>query len=237
MLSKKDLLNFHKTFNYQETNDLKYFTLGSLMNLRQVKLNYGFLKAAVAFWDKDNHVFRFRDRELCATVEEFSAILGISRICKPAEPALPKKLTAMYEEKMGINDWSIKEILFGEKIHLPSLLTYLQGLGKGFPASEHKVLGFVVCLLGVMLLRGDVSLMVSAMLLKVAGEVREGLSTVHLVVAETIISLDRMKTTPDEEFSDSPFRLQVNSSVIFFFLGWRLNLTDLGASSLFCSVF
>ena len=55
--------------------DLKQ--LSALRYLHRVQGDFSFLKAAVSFWDPQNHVFNFNGHELCPLPEEWSAILRI----------------------------------------------------------------------------------------------------------------------------------------------------------------
>ena len=57
------------------SSDLKPFS--ALRYLHRVQIDFSLLKAAASFWDPQNHIFNFNDRELCPMPEEFSAILGI----------------------------------------------------------------------------------------------------------------------------------------------------------------
>ncbi|KAK9984291.1 hypothetical protein SO802_033816 [Lithocarpus litseifolius] len=65
----------HRFFSSQEGNT-KAFKLEGIKALRNVKIKWDLLHAAVKFWDLEDHVFRFNTAELCLTIEEFSTILG-----------------------------------------------------------------------------------------------------------------------------------------------------------------
>ena len=43
--------------------------------MRNVRIKWDFFRAAVKFWDPENHVFRFKTAKFCLTIEEFSTIL------------------------------------------------------------------------------------------------------------------------------------------------------------------
>ncbi|KAL0001378.1 hypothetical protein SO802_015159 [Lithocarpus litseifolius] len=70
--------------NYSEFIQLhlQAYKLEGIKALSNVKIKWDlFLRAAMKFWDFEDHMFRFNTVELYSTIEEFSAILG----CDPSK--------------------------------------------------------------------------------------------------------------------------------------------------------
>ncbi|KAI8535298.1 hypothetical protein RHMOL_Rhmol10G0163100 [Rhododendron molle] len=66
------------SFNSLDRLHFKSFGMDFLFSLRQIPVNFSFLRAATSLWDPAFHVFRFRREELCPTIKEFVAIIGHS---------------------------------------------------------------------------------------------------------------------------------------------------------------
>ena len=75
--TKPLIQSFINTLTNEDWLHLKRYNLHHLKFFLNLKLDYNFLYSALNFWDLTLHVFRFREMELCPTIEEFSAILGI----------------------------------------------------------------------------------------------------------------------------------------------------------------
>ena len=64
-----------RSFDFSTKTNFTTYKLEGIKALRNVKINWDFLRAAVKFWDPEDHVFRFNTVELCLSIEEFFAIL------------------------------------------------------------------------------------------------------------------------------------------------------------------
>ena len=80
--------NIKNTLTNEDWLHLKRYNLHHLKFFLNLKLDYIFLHGALTFWHPTLHVFRFREIELCLTLEELSAILGI-KISPQQEMAIP----------------------------------------------------------------------------------------------------------------------------------------------------
>ena len=69
--------SFINTLTNEDWLHLKRYNLHHLKFFLNLKLDYDFLNGALTFWNPTLHVFRFKEMELCPTMEEFSVILGI----------------------------------------------------------------------------------------------------------------------------------------------------------------
>ena len=71
----RDINGWIRSFDFSTKTNFTTFKLERIKALRNVKIKWDFLCAAVKFWDLEDHVFRFNTAELCPTIEEFSTIL------------------------------------------------------------------------------------------------------------------------------------------------------------------
>ena len=71
-----DINRWVRNFDFNTKTNFTAYKLEGIKALRNVKIKWDFLHAAVKFWDPEDHVFQFNTAELCLTIEEFSAILG-----------------------------------------------------------------------------------------------------------------------------------------------------------------
>ena len=71
-----DINRWVRSFDFSTKTNFTAYKLEGIKALRNVKIKWDFLRAAVKFWDPKDHVFRFNTAKLCPTIEEFFAILG-----------------------------------------------------------------------------------------------------------------------------------------------------------------
>ena len=64
------------SFDFSTKTNFTPYKLEGIKALRNVKIKWDFLHAAMKFWDPEDHVFQFKTVELCLTIEDFFAILG-----------------------------------------------------------------------------------------------------------------------------------------------------------------
>ena len=71
-----DINRWVHSFDFSTKINFTTYKLEGIKALRNVKIKWDFLYAAVKFLDPEDHVFRFKTAKLCPTIEEFSFILG-----------------------------------------------------------------------------------------------------------------------------------------------------------------
>ena len=71
-----DINRWVRSFDFFTKTNFTAYKLEGIKALRNVKIKWNFLRAAVKFWDPEDNVFWFKTTELYPTIEEFSAILG-----------------------------------------------------------------------------------------------------------------------------------------------------------------
>ena len=69
-----DINRWVHSFDFSTKTNFTAYKLNGIKALRNVKVKWDFLHAAVKFWDTEEHVFQFKTAKLCPTIEEFSAI-------------------------------------------------------------------------------------------------------------------------------------------------------------------
>ena len=71
-----DINRWVRSFDFSTKTNFTAFKLEGIKALRNVKIKWDFLRAAMKFWDPEDYVFWFNIAKLCLIIEEFSAILG-----------------------------------------------------------------------------------------------------------------------------------------------------------------
>ena len=71
-----DINRWVRSFDFSTKTNFTAYKLEGIKALRNVKIKWDFLRAALKFWDPEDHVFQLKIAKLCPTTEEFSTILG-----------------------------------------------------------------------------------------------------------------------------------------------------------------
>ena len=64
-----DIDRWVHSFDFSTKTNFTAFKLEGIKAMRNVKIKWDFLRAAVKFWDLEDHVFWFNTAELCLTIE------------------------------------------------------------------------------------------------------------------------------------------------------------------------
>ena len=164
--------------------DLKQFSV--LRYLHRLQVDFSFLKAAMSFWDPQNHVFNFNGRELCPLPEEFSAILGIY-LPSPAPLVLSFFRNQYPHEACAAFSFSPNEVTrvipCPSSIELDALLVASAGMSAGSHAWGSAVL---FCLLARYLLISYDSRRGDYRLLHLLPGIRNGHDPSAVIWAETL---------------------------------------------------
>jgi hypothetical protein len=185
----------------------------SLRRIRDVAIRPELLRAAVQFWDPEVHVFRFGIHELCPTVEEFHAYLGGFNLEVPAIPLQGVNFANVLSSKLGISNNAAKSMLQGGVINIPRIIAQ-------FPPE-----GFALCLCllaAFLFVCSDGQ--ASSQLVGVAMQIEERKDVAPMVLAETLMGLDRVRAGETNVFGGSALILQVGFSLSSPFSGFSLVL-------------
>ena len=197
--------------------------LTSLRRIRDVTIRPELLHAAVRFWDPKVHVFRFGFHKLCPTVEEFHAYLGGFNLEMPVIPLHGVNFANVLSAKLGISNKAAKSMLQGGIINIPRIIAQFRP--KGF--------ALCLCLLAAFLfVQSDRQ--VGSSLVGVAVQIEERKDVAPMVLAETLMGLDRVHAGDTNVFEGSALLLQVGFSLSSPFSDFSHILVLLQRSGLGC---
>lgn len=186
------------------------YGMNSLFWLKKVPLKPQILNAAIHHWDPDLHVFRFGLQELCPTVEEFHALLG----CKSREQVVvPRQLISpskTLKDLLGLRLKDAGDLVKGGELKVLDIIDKFQANGnKDDKVYQRKrQIAISICLLArFLLVSADGKF--SPKLVDVAAQVVEGKDFVPMVLAETLLGLDKVHSKASMSFAGSPLLLQM----------------------------
>ena len=202
-----------------EKINLGGFGISALLSLKGVKVDWDFLRACSRFWDVEAHVFRFGAdmEELCPTFEEFCAILGSNPDSTLAVPVVKVGHFASFRRLLGLDEVSAGHMVKDGLVNLASVIAEfcdsrdLEDLER----QRYRMRALVFCLTSTYLFTGPIG-WGNIDIVELVFQMEEYRNVASLVLAETLLSLDRI-CRADVPWSASPILLQVGFS--FLFLG------------------
>ncbi|KAI8559792.1 hypothetical protein RHMOL_Rhmol04G0202100 [Rhododendron molle] len=195
------------SFNGLDRLHFRSFGRDFIFSLRQVPVNFAFLRAATSLWDPAFHVFRFRREEFCPTIEEFAAIMGHS---DREGLVIPNPLFNLLRDRLQVQKHDARFFMVNGRLET---LQLVQRFGtaeahRQIPQQKAYFHALCICLLHYYLL-GPCSGHADSMLLDFAQQMGNYVGFAGLVLAETLIGLDMVKGNPTAQFSGNPLLLQV----------------------------
>ncbi|KAI8568253.1 hypothetical protein RHMOL_Rhmol02G0184000 [Rhododendron molle] len=187
----------------------------SMRYLRNIRLRPELLRAAVSFWDPEVHVFRFGDQELCPTVEEFRAYLGGFGSGEVIIPPVRESAYRVLVAALGLSDNAARYLVRNGHRDLRDM-TY----------QTRRMIALCMCLLAAYLLVPSAGHASSA-LASVVVQVEARKDVIPMVLAETLIGLDKFCSGETETFGGSPLLLQVGLRRRAETIAWRCRWLDL----------
>jgi hypothetical protein len=197
--------------------NFQYHGLSSFRHLQHVPLRPTLLRAALRCWDPDVHVFRFGDDEICPTIEEFQAYLRTYSSPTLVVPPYQESMPGLLANCLDIHRGFANTILAGGQVNIFRLIERYSPDGdlEDMAWQSRRRFALVICLLaGYLLVPGDGR--VSSLVVSVAAQMSERKNVIPLVLAETLIGLDRVYTGQAHTFGGSPLLLQVTHSAHLF---------------------
>ncbi|KNA23105.1 hypothetical protein SOVF_026910 [Spinacia oleracea] len=189
-----------------EKRELDGMHLGVLASFRLVKLDVHFILAALEAWDPNNHVFRFGNNEVCPLPEEFSAILGWPIMPEPCMPSVEEHFFLGFERYLGLKPPLLSAVVYGRGVDLSLLVNYFAGLDV-LKAFRLRALNF--CIFARFLFSKQGLGNSDASLIEIVEQFASGRDPMPLVIGETLIGLDILKSDPSPWPSRSPVLFQV----------------------------
>ena len=143
-----DINKWVRNFDFSTITNFTTYKLEGIKALRNVKIKWDFLRAAVKFWDLEDHVFRFKIAELCPIIEEFSAILGYDPSKKFVAVSYDPRHGESLSNALGLPTSITSSMVEGHMVNLCAILSRL--INKRTYAvtdNTHKFfwLGFILC--------------------------------------------------------------------------------------------
>jgi hypothetical protein len=184
--------------------------LNALRHLHTFPICQDILRAAVRCWDSELHVFRFGMQELCPTVEEFQAYLGGNAFADPVIPPIRQNYANILSRKLGLGNGAARFLIRNETLNILRLFADYSPTGDllDFTVQNRRMFALCMCLLALYLLVPSDGHPNSA-IVGVAAQIEQRRDVVPLVLAETIMGLDAVKTGRTDTFAGSPLLLQV----------------------------
>ncbi|KAI8568246.1 hypothetical protein RHMOL_Rhmol02G0184000 [Rhododendron molle] len=170
----------------------------SMRYLRNIRLRPELLRAAVSFWDPEVHVFRFGDQELCPTVEEFRAYLGGFGSGEVIIPPVRESAYRVLVAALGLSDNAARYLVRNGHLNAMRLIELF----------SPRMIALCMCLLAAYLLVPSAGHASSA-LASVVVQVEARKDVIPMVLAETLIGLDKFCSGETETFGGSPLLLQI----------------------------
>ncbi|KNA15118.1 hypothetical protein SOVF_101190 [Spinacia oleracea] len=175
-----------------------------LASFRFVKLYVHFILAALEVWDPNHHIFRFGNNEVCPLLEEFSAILGWPFMMEPCIRSVEEHFFLAFQSYLGLKPPLLSAVVYGRAVDLSLLVTYFAGLDVPM-FYRFRALSF--CIFARFLFskqgfgNGDASL------IEIVEQFASGRDPMPLVIGETLMGLDMLKSDPSALPLGSPVRL------------------------------
>ncbi|KAI8535334.1 hypothetical protein RHMOL_Rhmol10G0166200 [Rhododendron molle] len=140
-------------------------------------------EAAVSFWDPEVHVFCFGDQELCLTVEEFCAFLGGFGSGEVIIPPMRESIYKVLAAALGLSGVTARYLVSNGHLDVMRLIEMF--------STGHA----------------------SSALVSVAVQIEARKDVIPMVLAETLMGLDKICSGETETFRGSPLLLQCELDV------------------------
>ena len=206
-----DINSWVHSFDFSTKTNFTAFKLEGIKALRNVKIKWDFLRAAVKLWDPEDHVFWFNTIELCPTIEEFSAILaydpGKKSVAVSCDPRHKESLSDALSLPTSITNIMIE----GHMVNLNAIISQLNEKHTyGVTVNMQKNFGLSLCFVGELLLCSKRHSFMDARAINVVSQIKDGDNPVYLILAETLLGLDAVFHGGEtQNFLRSPLTLQI----------------------------
>ena len=120
-----DINKWVHSFDFSTKTNFMAYKLEGIKVLRNVKIKWDFLCAAVKFWDIEDHMFRFKTTELCPTIEECYAILGYDPSKKSIAISCDPRHREYLSDGLGLPTSITNSMIEGHMMNLRVILSRL----------------------------------------------------------------------------------------------------------------
>jgi hypothetical protein len=191
--------------------------LSSIRDLRFMEPCVELLQAAIPHWDPYVHVFRFGYDEMCPTVEEFQAYVpSFANLGALAVPPCYENMEQILQERLNIPGELTGSIILDGELDAVRLIELYgpEGALGDFVGEAHRRYVLSICALAAyMLIPGDGR--ISPKLVSIAAQMDAGKNIMPIVLAETLLGLNKVLYDQADSFGGCPALLQVYSAYLF----------------------
>ena len=186
-----DINRWVRSFDFNTKTNFTAFKLEGIKALRNVKIKWDFLRAAMNFWDPEDHVFRFNIAELSPTIEEFSAILGYD----PSKNFLAVSCDPRHKESLSdaldLSTSITNSMMEGHMANLRAIISRLiDKRTYGVTNNMQKNFDLALCFVGELLLCSGRHGFVDARAISIMNQIKDDDNPVSLIFVETLLGLD-----------------------------------------------
>ena len=206
-----DINRWVRSFDFSTKTNFTTYKLEGIKALRNIKIKWDFLRAAVKFWDIEDHMFRFKTVELYPTIEEFFAILGYDPSKKSVAVSCDPKHRESLSNALGLPTSITSSMIEGQMMNLHSILSRLiNKCTYGVTDNMQKNFGLALCFVGEFLLYFGRHGFTDAQAISVVSQIKDGDNLVSPILVETLLGLDSVFHGGESlNFLGSPLTLQI----------------------------
>ena len=118
-----DINRWVHSFDFSTKTNFTAYKLEGIKALRNVKIKWGFLCAALKFWDPEDHVFWLNTAELYLKIEEFSAILGYDPSKKSVVVSCDPRHKESLSDALGLPTSIIDSMIEGHMMNFRTIIS------------------------------------------------------------------------------------------------------------------
>ncbi|KAI8551024.1 hypothetical protein RHMOL_Rhmol06G0152700 [Rhododendron molle] len=185
--------------------------VASIRDLRFMEPYLELFQAAMVYWDPAMHVFRFRNDEICSTVEEFQAYLqGFTKCETLAIPPFQEDMSQLLQAKLNIPEELSTSIIQNGELNIVRLIELYgpeRALGDYVGQAHRRFVLSICALAAYILIPTEEGVCPSIVSIALQMDARK--SIMPVVLAETLIGLALVKSGQASWFSGCPLLLQL----------------------------
>ena len=200
-----------RSFDFNTKTNFTAYKLEGIKALRNVKINWDFLRAAMKFWDPEDHVFRFNTAELCLTIEEFSTILSYDPNKKFVVVSCDPRYKESLSDALGLPTFVANSMIKGHMVNLHAIISQLiDKRTYGVTENMQKNFSLALCMVGELLLCFGRRGFVDTRAISVVNQIKDGDIPASLIMVETLLGLDVVfHGGESQNIIGSPLTLQI----------------------------
>jgi len=186
-----DINKWVRSFDFSTKTNFIAYKLEGIKSLRNVKIKWDFLRAAVKFWDLEDYVFWFNTVELYLSIEEFSPILGYDPSKKSIAISCDPRHKESLSDALSLPTSITNSMIEGHMVNLRTIISQLiDKCTYGVTDNMQKNFGLALCMVGNFLLCSRRYDFVDARAISIVNQNKDGDNPVSFILAKTLLGLD-----------------------------------------------